>query len=130
MRMVLELTAPSMEDGHAADLGTEMLGVAGDIDKALRDGAKEQAIEGARIGQDKRAKVLGQGEYGVFVWRIQHFTLPLGEPRGTGDALAFWTVPVATGIISASLMAAVITAGFVSAQGGRVAQFDSPKRSA
>jgi hypothetical protein len=44
-----------MEDGHAADLGPEMLGIAGNIEETLRHGAKEQAIEGARIVQDERA---------------------------------------------------------------------------
>jgi hypothetical protein len=106
-----------------------VLGVAGNIKKALRDGAKEQVRERTRIVENEGTEVLGQGKNGVFVWRIQHFTLPLGEPRGTSDALAFWAVPVTTGIISASLMSAVVTAGFVSAQGGRVAQLDSPKRS-
>jgi hypothetical protein len=48
-----------MEDRHAANLGAKMLGIAGDIDKALRHGAKEQAIEWARIVQDERAEVLG-----------------------------------------------------------------------
>jgi hypothetical protein len=128
VRVVLELATPRMKDRHAADLGAEMLGVAGDIDKALRHGAKEQTIEQAWMVQDERAEVLGQGKNGVFVGRLQHFALPLGEPRGTGDALAFGAVPVATGIISASLMAAVVTAGFVSAQGGCVAQLDGPKR--
>jgi hypothetical protein len=127
MRVVLELAAPGMQDRHAANLGAEMFGVAGDIDKALRHGAKEQAIEQARIVQDERTEVLGQGKNGVFVGRLQHFTLPLGEPSSTGDALAFWAVPVATGIISASLMSTVITAGFVSTQSRRVAQLDGSK---
>jgi hypothetical protein len=116
-----------MQDGHTADLGAKMFGVAGDIDKALRHGAKEQTIEQSRIMQDERAKVLGQGENGMLVGRVQHFTLPLGEPRGTGDALAFGAVPVATGVIRASLMSAVVAASFVSAQGRRIAQFDGPK---
>lgn len=129
MWVVLELTAPRMEDRHAADVSPEMLGIASDIEKALRHGAKEQAIEWARIVQDERAEVLGQGKNGVLIGRVEHFALSLGKPCGPGDALAFWAVPVATGIISASLMAAVVTAGFVSAQGGRVAQLDGPKRS-
>ena len=119
---VLELTAPRREDRHAADVSPEMLGIASDIEKALRHGAKEQAIEWARIVQDERAEVLGQGKNGVLIGRVEHFALSLGKPCGPGDALAFWAVPVATGIISASLMAAVVTAGFVSAQGGGVAQ--------
>jgi hypothetical protein len=33
-------------------------------------------------------------------------------------------MPVATGVVSASLMSTVVTAGFVTAQGGGVAQLD------
>jgi hypothetical protein len=128
MRVVLELAAPGVEDRHAADLGPEMLGVAGDIEETLRHGAKEQAIEQARIVQNERAEVLGQGKDGVLVGRLQHFALSLGEPSGTGDTLTFWAAPIAAGVISASLMAAVVTAGFVSAQGRCIAQLDGPKR--
>lgn len=49
MRVVLELAVPRMEDRHAADLGAEMLGVSGDLKKALGHDAKEQTIEQARI---------------------------------------------------------------------------------
>jgi hypothetical protein len=104
-----------MEDRHAADLGPEMLGVPGDIEKALGHGAKKQAIEQARIVEDERTQILRQGENSVLIGCVQNFALSLGEPSGTGHALAFWAAAVATGIISASLMSAVITAGFVSA---------------
>jgi hypothetical protein len=59
-----------MEDRHAADVSPEMLGIASDIEKALRHGAKEQAIEWARIVQDERAEVLGQGKNGVLIGRL------------------------------------------------------------
>jgi len=54
--------------------------------------------------------------------------LSVGEPRGSGHALAFGAAPVAAGVISTSLMSAVITAGLVAAQGGGVAELDGPQR--
>jgi hypothetical protein len=71
---------------------------------------------------------LGQGKDGVLVGRLQHFALSLGEPSSTGDTLTFWAAAIAAGVISASLMAAVVTAGFVSAQSRCIAQLDGPKR--
>jgi hypothetical protein len=53
---MLELAAPGVEDGHAADLGAEMLGVAGDIEKALRDGAKARQSVAGRTHRATRLK--------------------------------------------------------------------------
>ena len=57
MGVMVELLAPGMEHREAADLGPEMLGVAGDVLEGLGDGAKEQAIEHAGVleGQGPRA---------------------------------------------------------------------------
>jgi hypothetical protein len=129
VRVVLEFTAPRVEDGHAPDLGAQMLGIARNVQEALGHGAKEQAIEQARIGEDEWAEVLRQGKNRVFVRRIKDFTLSVGQPRGSDDALAFGTAPVTAGVISASLMATGVTAGFVAAQGRRIAQLDGPQRS-
>jgi hypothetical protein len=105
-----------------------MLGIAGDVQEAPGHSAKEQAVELARIAEDKRTEVLGQGKNRVLVGRVQNFALSVGEPRGSGHALAFRAVPVAAGIISTSLMSAVITAGLVAAKGRCVAQLDGPQR--
>jgi hypothetical protein len=105
-----------------------MLRIAGDVQEALRHGVKEQAVERARIVEDEWAEVLRQGKNGVFVRYIQDFTLSVSQPSGSGHALTFWAVPVATRIISAPLMATGVTAGFVAAQSRRVAQLDGPER--
>jgi len=128
VRVVLESATPRVEDRHATDLGAQMRGIAGDVQEALGHGAKEQAVERARIGEDQWAEVLRQGKNRMRVGRVQNFALPVSQPSGSGHALAFWAMPVATRVISASLMSAVVTASFVAAQGRRVAQCDGPKR--
>jgi hypothetical protein len=128
MRVRLKLRSPRVEDRHAPDLGPQVLGIAGDVQETLGDGAKEQPIERARIGEDEWAEVLGQGKNRVFIRRVKDFTLSVGQPSGSGDALAFGAMPVAAGVISTPLMATGVTAGFVAAQGRGVAQLDGPKR--
>jgi hypothetical protein len=51
MRVMVQLLAPGMEHGEAADLRPEMLRVPGDVLERLGDGAKEQAIEVAGVLQ-------------------------------------------------------------------------------
>ena len=46
--VMVQLLAPGVQDGEAADLRAKMRGVAGDILEGLRHRAKEQAIEEAR----------------------------------------------------------------------------------
>ncbi len=47
---------------------------------------------------------------------------------GSGHALALWAVPDAAWVRSTPLIATGVTAGFVAAQGRRVAQLDGPER--
>jgi hypothetical protein len=99
-----------------------------DVQEGLRHGAKEQAVELARIGEDEGTEVLRQGKNRVFVRRIEDFALSVGQPGGSGHALAFGAAAVTTRVISESLMATGVTASFVAARGRRVAQLDGPKR--
>jgi len=49
MGMMVELLAPRVQHGEAANLGPEMLRGSGDILERLGDGAKEQTIEQAGV---------------------------------------------------------------------------------
>jgi hypothetical protein len=124
MWVVLELPAPSMEDSHATDLGPQMLGITGDVQETLGDGAKEQAIEQARIVQDERAEVLGQGKNGVRVGRIENFTLSVGEPSGLGGQVTFWATAVPARVIRLLLVATPVALREMPAKGGGATQLD------
>ena len=56
---MLQSPAPRVQDGQSPKFGPEALGIASDVQEGLRDGAKEQAVEHARIGEDQWAEVLG-----------------------------------------------------------------------
>jgi hypothetical protein len=124
MRVVLELSAPSVEDGHATDLSAQMLGITRDVQETLGHGAKEQAIEQARIVQDEWAEVLGQGKNGVLVGRIENFALSVGEPSGLGGQVTFWATAVPARVIRLLLVATVVARREMPAKGGGAAQLD------
>jgi hypothetical protein len=60
--MMLELLAPGMENGQSANLGTEMLGIAGNIEEGLRDATKQQGVKLLRVLKDQGREVLWQGK--------------------------------------------------------------------
>jgi hypothetical protein len=57
MLMLLKSAAPSVQDGQAPQFSPEALRITRDVHQGLRDGAKEQAVEHARIGEDQWAQV-------------------------------------------------------------------------
>ena len=119
MSMILELATPSVQDRHPSEFGPQVLGIASNVEEGLRHGAKKQIVEGPWVLQDQGSEVLREGKDAVFVGRLQHFTLPLGQPRGSGDRLALGAAAVATGVVSHGLVAAVVTPGFMATEGGR-----------
>ena len=122
MGVMLELLAPGMEDGQASQVGTEMLGIAGNIQEGLGDSAKQQGIEHTGILEDQRTQRLGQGKDRVHIRRVENILLLLGEPGGLGGPMAFGTMPVTARVIAALFVGAMITAGGVPAQGRGTAQ--------
>ena len=81
MRVMVQLLAPGVEHGEAADLGPEMLGVPGDVLERLGDRAKEQPIEQARVLQRQGPQVVRQGKDHMDVGRVEHLAAP--GPRAT-----------------------------------------------
>src|SRR5436305_9322925 len=62
-----------------------------------------------------------QGEHDVEVAHWQHFGLALGNPAVAGCRLAFWTMPVSTGVVGDGLMPAVGALVAMAAHGGGAA---------
>jgi hypothetical protein len=51
-----------VEYGQSANLGTEMLGIAGNIEEGLRDATKQQGVKLLRVLKDQGREVLWQGK--------------------------------------------------------------------
>ena len=124
MLMLVELLAPGMEHGEAADLGPEMRGVPGDVLERLRDGAKEQPIEQARVLQRQRPEVVRQGKDHMTVGDSEEFLLSGGEPRHLGRPMTCGAAAVPARVVRLHFVPTVVALGNVASQGGRATQRD------
>jgi hypothetical protein len=127
MRMMLELAAPGVEHGQAADLRTQMLGVASNVDKGLRHAAKQEGIECTEVLQDQWAEVMWQAKDDVLVGGVKNLALALFEPSRLGHAMAFRAAAVATRIVRDALVATVVTPSLVTTKGRGATQRDGPQ---
>ena len=121
---MVQLLAPGMEHGEAADLRPEMLGVSSDVLERLRDRAKEQAIEQAGVLECQGPQVVWQGKDHMDVGGVQDLPLPGGEPRGLRRAMAFGAAAVPARVVRLDFVATVVTLGDVAPEGGRATQRD------
>jgi hypothetical protein len=113
-----------MEHRQTAELSSEMLGVAADVQKALGHGMKEERIEHVGILKDERTEFLWQGRNHMDVRCRQDFSLSIGEPSGLGRPVTFWTTAVPARVIRGLLVLALVALGQVAAEGRRATQLD------
>ena len=118
MRVMVELLAPGVEHGEAADLRAEMLGGPGDVLERLGDGAKEEAIEVAGILEGQGPQSVRQGKDDMDVGRREHLTFPGHEPGSLRGAMTFRTAAVPARVVRLSLVPTMVALGDMSAQGG------------
>jgi hypothetical protein len=124
MRMRVELLAPGMEHGEAAEVRPKMLRVPGDVLERLCHGTKEHAVEDAGILEAQGTEGVWQRKPHMDIGDIEHFTFPRGEPGHLSGSVTLGAVAVSTGIITDLLVATVVTLGFVAPQGGGAADGD------
>ena len=62
VRMMLQLLIPGVEDTEKADLGTEMLGVRGNIDQGVGAAAEQQTVNHCFVLQGQRRQLMGERE--------------------------------------------------------------------
>jgi len=126
MGVMVELLAPGMEHGEAADLRSEMLRVPGDVLERLGDGAKEQTIEVAGGLQCQRTQVVRESKDHMDVGGVEHLALPGRQPGGLGGAMACGAAPVAARIVGLHLVTTVVALRDVPPEGGSPTHGDSP----
>jgi hypothetical protein len=101
-----------------------MLGVGGDRSQGLDRCLEQKAIDDRLVLEGDLADGRGHGEDDVEILGRQQLSLPLGEPLGAGEALAFGTMPVAAGIVGLPGEAAVRACLEMAAQSRRAAGLD------
>ena len=127
MRVMVQLLAPGVEHGEAAELGPEMFGVLSNVLECLGDGAKEQAIEWARVLEHQRPQIVWQGKDDMGVGRLEHLAFPGRVPRRSRRAMTFGAATVAAGVVGLDLVATLVTLRRVPPKGCSPADRESPE---
>ena len=128
MRVMVQLLAPGVEHGEAAELGPEMFGGLSNVLECLGDGAKEQAIEWARVLEHQRPQIVWQGKDDMGVGRLEHLAFPGREPRRLHRAMTFGAATVAAGVVGLDLVATLVALCDVSPKRRSPAHGDGAQR--
>jgi hypothetical protein len=114
-----------MEHRQETDLGSEMLGVEGNLQKGFGAGPKQQVVEEFLVLQHQGRELVGQGKDHVEVVDREQFFLASREPTLTGCHLTLRAMPIATGVENESTMATTGTLMAMSTQNRGTAVCDS-----
>jgi hypothetical protein len=68
VRVEGQFLIPSMQDGHAAHAGAEILGVSADSQQGFSDAGEEGVVEQVAIGQSQWNEFVGNREDHMEVW--------------------------------------------------------------
>ncbi len=94
-----EFLIPGMQNAAEADLGAEVLGIAGNFQKRLRTGAKQEIVEDLLVLQGQWRQLPRKREDHMHIARREKFSPASGDPAFPGGGLTFRTVPVTAGVV-------------------------------
>src|SRR5258708_17485621 len=106
MGMVLEPLVPGVQDTEEADLGAEVLGVAGNLDESLGAAAEQQRVDHFLVLEGERRQLVWEREDDMRIARREEFGAACRQPVVACLALTLRAVPVAAGIVGEGAMAA------------------------
>ncbi len=94
-----------MEYRKETDLGSEMVGVEGNLQKRFGAGPEQKIVEEFLVLQHEGTELVRQGKHYVEVADGEQFFLASCEPATTGRDLTLGAVPIATGVENDGTMA-------------------------
>jgi hypothetical protein len=98
VRMMEQVLTPGMEDGKESDLGPQMFGIDGYLQKGLRTGAEQEVIEDLLVLQRQLGELVRQSEDNMNIGDRQKFVLTSGDPLIASPALTLGTMAIAAAI--------------------------------
>jgi hypothetical protein len=101
-----------------------MLRVGGDNSQGFGGGSEENTIDDLLVLIGNRGDLLRHRKDDVKIGYLQKLGLAVLDPLCAGQALAFRAMPIPTGVEAIALMATLITAFEVAAEGGGPAHLD------
>src|SRR5271168_3989205 len=110
-----------MEHAEETDLGSQMPGIASDLQQGCSTGVKQQVVDQPFILQCERSQFPRQGEDEVHVAGRQQLPFPRLEPAQAGVALTLGAMPVPARVVRDGRMSAVRALITMSTQRGGAA---------
>ena len=119
--MLRQRLAPGMEHRRDAKLGSQVLGVAGQLPQGPGHGLEQQSVERPLVDPHAGSAQMGEGKDDVAVGNREQARLLGGQPLGPRCPLALGTVPIATGVVRELLGPTPLTDLALSPESGRAA---------
>src|SRR5271170_907731 len=107
MGMMLQSLVPGMEHAEETDLGSQVAGIASDLQQGCSTGVEQQVVDQPFILQCEGSQFPRQGEDDVHVAGGQQLPFPRLEPAQTGVTLTLRAVPVSARVVGDGSMSAV-----------------------
>src|SRR5438132_12212839 len=111
VRMMLQGLAPGVKNHGHTELGAELPGIGRDGGECLSRRAEEDRVDDGLVLERDLADRCRQCEDDMKVRHRQQFGLPIREPLGPRQPLAFGTVTVAARVVSDAGCTAIVSAG-------------------
>ena len=92
---VLQALIPGVQHAEETDVGTQMTGIAGDLQQSFSARVKQQVVNQPLVLQRQWREFAWQGEHNVHVWRRQQFSFAGLQPAHMRVSL--WAMPVSAG---------------------------------
>ena len=115
VRMMPQCLPPSVQHREKTEASGEPL--LADFEQRLGHGAKQDAVDDARVLQRQGTELMRQCEHDMKVDDGQQVAQSLVEPLGSRGGLALRAMPIATGIVGHLAVAALVALKHVAAQG-------------
>ena len=93
----MQILSPGVKNREETDGGAEMLRIGSNGLERLGGGPEENAVNGSLILQGDVSDLFRHGKDDVKILGFQNLGLPVFDPLGAGQGLAFWTVAVRAG---------------------------------
>ena len=104
---MLQSLVPSVEHTEETDLGSQVTGIASDLQQSCSAGMKQQVVDQTFILQRERSQFPRQSEDDVHVADGQQLSFPRLKPAPARVALTLGAVPVAARVVRDDGMSAV-----------------------
>lgn len=98
--MKKQVLSPTVKDSEKANLGTQMLGIGGDGRQGLGSCSEEKAIDEIFVLVSDGSNLFGNCEDDMKIVCRQNLGRSFFDPLGTCEGLTFWTMTVATGVVT------------------------------